>query len=124
MRDLHRYVIKKYAADWKNIGLELGLQFDTLKIIKQNNPLKVEDCLEDVLDRWLKSTRNATWRTLEVALTNMRRQRFGRDPVHDVYSGEINIIYTTFTPRFNGKRRCISGIIALLSTLRNALTRN
>ena len=34
------------------------------------------------------------------------------------------LIYTTFTPHFKGKRRCISGIIALLSALRNASTRN
>ena len=32
-------------------------------------------------------------------------------------------IYTTFTPHFKGKRRCISGIIALLAVLRNAVTR-
>ena len=32
-------------------------------------------------------------------------------------------IYATFTSHFKGKRRCISGIIALLSVLRNALTR-
>ena len=32
-------------------------------------------------------------------------------------------VYTTFTPHFKGKRRYISGIIALLSVLRNALTR-
>ena len=31
---------------------------------------------------------------------------------------------TTFTPHFKGKRRCISGIIALLSVLKNALMRN
>ena len=36
----------------------------------------------------------------------------------------IYILYTTFTPHFKGKRRCITGIIALLSVLRNALTRN
>ena len=32
-------------------------------------------------------------------------------------------IYTTFTPHFKGRRRCISDIIALLSVLRNVLTR-
>ena len=36
----------------------------------------------------------------------------------------ITLTYITFTPHFKGKRRCISGIIALLSVLRNALTRN
>ena len=40
-------------------------------------------------------------------------------PMVSVY----NYTYTTFTPHFKGKRRCISGIIALLSVLRNALKR-
>ena len=36
----------------------------------------------------------------------------------------IYYIYTTFTPHFKGKRGYISGIITLLSVLRNALMRN
>jgi len=92
MKDLNRYVIRKYAADWDDIGIELGLKLDILKIVKQNNPLRVEDCLKDVLDRWLKLTHNATWRALEIALTNVRRQQLGLDPVDDVYGGKIFII--------------------------------
>ena len=38
-----------------------------LKIIKRDNPQQFEDCFEEVLDKWLKSTPNSTWRTLEVA---------------------------------------------------------
>ena len=90
MRDLNRYVIKKFAANWKDIGLELGLQYDTLKIIGQNTPNKVEDCLKDVLDKWLKLNPKATWRMLEVALTNVRRQQLGLDPLDDTY-GEISL---------------------------------
>ena len=85
MRDLNRYVIKKYAADWKDIGLELRLQPSMLKVVKKNNPLQAEDCLEEVLDKWLKLTPNATWRTLEVALTNVRRLQLDLDPVDNVY---------------------------------------
>ena len=38
-------------------------------------------------------------------------------------AGITLFIYTTFTPHFKGKRRCISGIIALLAVPRNAVTR-
>ena len=85
MRDLNRYVIKKYAADWKDVGLELHLQPSMLKVVKRNNPLQAEDCLEEVLDKWLELTPNATWRTLEVALTNVRRLQLDLDPVDNVY---------------------------------------
>ena len=87
MRDLNRYV-KKYAADWKDVGLELGLQHGTLKVVKQNNLLQAEDCLREVLDKWLQLNRNTTWRTLEVALTNVSRQQLGLDPVDDVYGSK------------------------------------
>ena len=90
MRDLNRYVIKKFAGDWNDIGLELGLQYDTLKIVGQNTPNKVEDHLKDVLDKWLKLNPKATWRMLEVALTNVRRQQLGLDPLDDTY-GEISL---------------------------------
>ena len=89
MRDLNRYVTKKYAADWKDIGLELNLKLGILKNIQKNNQ-EVEDRFEDVLDKWLKSTPKATWRMLEVALTNVSRQQLGLDPVDDVY-GENHI---------------------------------
>jgi len=92
MRDLNRYVTKKFAADWKDIGLELGLQLDTLKIIKKNNPQQAEDCFEEVLDKWIKLNPNATWKTLEVALTNVRRQQLGLDPVDDLCNGEMQVL--------------------------------
>ncbi|XP_065896972.1 uncharacterized protein [Dysidea avara] len=84
MRDLNRYVVRKFAADWKNVGIELGLQLDTLKIIAKNNLQQTEDCFQEVLDKWLKISPNATWKTLEVALTNVIRQQFDLDPVDDV----------------------------------------
>ena len=94
MRDLNRYVTRKYAADWRDIGLELNLKLDILKNIQKNNQ-EVEDRFEDVLDKWLKSTPKATWRMLEVALTNVRRQHLGLDPVDDVH-GEIKLYIFAF----------------------------
>jgi len=88
MRDLNRYVIKRYAADWKDIGLELGLKFDVLKMIQKDNLQQSIPCLQKTLDQWLKLTHNATWKTLEVALSNVIRQQLGLDPVDDVY-GEM-----------------------------------
>ena len=88
MRDLNRYVVRKFAADWKNVGIELGLQLDTLKIIAKNNLQQTEDCFQEVLDKWLKISPNATWKTLEVALTNVIRQQFDLDPVDDVCGEE------------------------------------
>ena len=91
MRDINRYT-KKYAADWKDIGIELGLEIEGLSIIKKNNPSDCESCFQDMINNWLKLTVGATWKALEVALTNVNRLKLGLDPVDDIYGMEtINI---------------------------------
>ena len=86
MQDLNRYVTKIYASDWKDIGLELGLQFNTLEIFSKNHQKECVPCFQSTLHEWLNLKPNATWRMLEVAITNVRRASNGLDPVTDVYS--------------------------------------
>ena len=84
MKDLHRYVINTYAPEWKDIGLELNLKATALDIIAEDNPLNCKARFESTLDLWLKSTSHATWKILEVAITNARRAHLGLKPVTDV----------------------------------------
>ena len=85
MRDLNRYVIKNYAAEWKDIGIELGLQLNTLNIFSENHQKECVSCFQSTLNEWLNLKPNADWRMLEVAITNVRRASNGLDPVTDVY---------------------------------------
>ena len=91
MKNLHRYVITKYAPDWKAIGLELNLKASTLEIIAEDNPLKCTVCFEKTLDMWLKSTPDATWRTLEIAITNVKRAQRGLKPLTDANGEYVTI---------------------------------
>ena len=100
MKDLNRYVTKKYATDWHDIGLELDLEFDVLEIIKKDNPQQSVTCFQTTLDKWLKLNGNdATWKKLEVALTNVNRANLKLGPVDDVYSK--NIIIATYITQCN-----------------------
>ena len=94
MKDINRYVTRKHAVDWKDIGIELDLKLSTLNIIENDHPLKSEACFQVMIEKWIESTtENATWKTIEVALTNVNRQKLDLDPVDDVYGMEtINII--------------------------------
>ena len=92
MKNLNHYVTKKYAADWRDIGIELDLPLHTLDIISKNNQHECVACFQSTLDNWLKSTTDATWRMLEVAITNVTRQRLGLDPVTDV--SDESVIYS------------------------------
>lgn len=89
MKDINRYV-KKYAANWKDIGLELEIDFDELAIIERDHHSSdCVACFQVMINHWLKvTTDNATWKTLEVALTNVNRQKLKLDPVDDVYGME------------------------------------
>ena len=82
MRDLNRYVVHKYASEWEDIAFELGLDEQLIEIIKKDNRECV-DCLRRTLQKW--STPHATWKTLEIAITNVKRIRLSLDPVTDVY---------------------------------------
>ena len=88
MRDLNRYVIKKHANSWKDIGLELGLDLELLNRIEKDHPLQSVTCLQIVLDKWLKLNKNTTWKSLEVTLTNVTRVDLGLDPVDDIYGND------------------------------------
>ena len=90
MKNLNRYVTKKYTTDWYDIGIELGLELDVLDIIKKDNPQQSVPCFQKTLDKWLKlNTDAATWKTLEIALTNVNRANIGLDPVDDVYGKDV-----------------------------------
>ena len=93
MRDINRYVTRRHAVDWKNIDIELGLKLAALNIIENDHPLKSEACFQVMIDKWIeKIAENATWKALEVALTNVNRQKLDLDPVDDVYGmGNVNI---------------------------------
>ena len=94
MKDINRYVTRKHAVDWKKVGIELDLQPATLNIIESDHPLKCEDCFQAMIEKWIESTsKNVTWRALEVALTNLNRQKLNHNPADDVYGREnISIV--------------------------------
>ena len=85
MKDLNRHVTNTYAYDWEHIGIELNLKHETLKTISKDHWQDCIICFKRTLDKWLESTPDASWRTLEVAITNVNRSRLGLNPVNDIY---------------------------------------
>ena len=84
-KDLQRYVINRYAEHWYSIGVELGIK--TAAIEKDEHECK--DRLRKILEMWLNSI-NASWKTLEVAITNVLRAQQCLDPVDDIYGIVFN----------------------------------
>ena len=86
MKDINRYVKIDHAACWRNIGTELGLSCGRLDIIEADEPNKCEVRFQNMIKLWIQlNGHNATWKVLEVALTNVNRQIMSLDHVDDVY---------------------------------------
>ena len=92
MKDLNRYVVKKYATDWKDVGLELEIEINDLKIIEKDHPQDCVACFQETLNKWLKLTPNATWRSLEVALDNVKKY-----PADNMYGKDIMCMLILYT---------------------------
>ena len=43
-----------------------------------------------MLWKWLELTPSATWKILEVAITNVKRAKLSLDPITDIYGEIIN----------------------------------
>ena len=90
MKELNRYVTRRHALDQYDIGIELGLELD-VNITEKDNPQQSVTCFQKTLGKWL-SNDDATWKELELALTNVNRAKLGLDPVDDVYGKEVYCI--------------------------------
>ena len=71
MKDLNK-LTKKYAADWYDIGIELGLDIGVLDSIEEDYK-KSERCFQKVLAKWLKFNPNPTWKALDDILTGKQQ---------------------------------------------------
>ena len=76
MGELNKYLIK-YCELWRSIGYKLGLEDDVLTVIQSNHPMQAVECFREVLQKWLKQDMRPTWSTLELAITNARRDELG-----------------------------------------------
>ena len=59
------------TANWRRLGLRLGLRNDDLKTIEHNYPKDADRCLEECVVKWLK-TGKATYTGLSEALEKMK----------------------------------------------------
>jgi len=85
MKDLNTYVVQEHAIEWEEIGLELELELCVLENIAKDNSQQNVMCFKETLKKWLRSSPIATWRKLEIAITNVRRQTLQLDPIDDLY---------------------------------------
>ncbi|XP_065911615.1 uncharacterized protein [Dysidea avara] len=68
LKELHRHVTPQYAAEWREIGVELGLTDAKLREIEANNPRNVKQCCNRMFSEWLRMDTTASWEKLFTAI--------------------------------------------------------
>ena len=71
LRDLYEHVVEEAAYKWRDLRVDL-LPYErhaVLDIIEADGPNDVECCI-NVFERWLETTRDATWYQLIRALSS------------------------------------------------------
>ena len=56
------------ADKWKDLGVQLLVRSDHLRIIAADHPHDALSCCQCVLEKWLDTTTDATWNQLIAAL--------------------------------------------------------
>ena len=59
------------VVDWHSLGVKLGLEDHELRTIEQNYRGDNERCKHEMLSRWLRSGKLATWKSVADALQLM-----------------------------------------------------
>jgi chromosomal replication initiation ATPase DnaA len=67
----------KEVKNWFQLGLWLGIEHDTLKIIEENHRHDNERCKEEMLGYWLKNF-NASRRKLVAALREINHRNLAK----------------------------------------------
>ena len=78
MKGLNRF-LTDYCEYWRPTGLKLGLQSAVLGLIESDHRLQQRECFRETLQKWLQQDVHATWRKLELAITNAKREYLGLD---------------------------------------------
>ena len=65
--------LQPVSADWHMLGIQLDCDADTLNVIRENNPHKVEHCMRDLLNKWRQKCPKQTWSDIISALRKMDR---------------------------------------------------
>ena len=73
LREIENELSEVTGADWYPLGVQLGLRPPTLSEILNTYPLDTERCKQEVLHIWLRSTPEASWKSLAQAVQALGR---------------------------------------------------
>jgi len=83
LSDISRYIVPKYAARWKDLGVELKLptyHLDAIAVNYVNHPWYSQECCRAMLQKWLEITPKPTWNILQKAIATLHQKAIASLP--------------------------------------------
>ena len=71
---MYKYVIPKYAHEWRYLGALLHFEQSELDIINSDYHNDARNCCGRLLSTWLEKVSNATWNQLLSAIDDISNQ--------------------------------------------------
>ena len=69
--EFHRHIVPKYAAKWRDLGVQLKIpehHLNTIAVNNTNHPFYSDQCCKAMLQKWMEITPDATWNILQMAI--------------------------------------------------------
>ena len=70
LKDLQLYITPYYAADWREIGVLLGIRIGILNSVEYERSTDVERCCNKMLEIWLDNEADASWAKIDAVINS------------------------------------------------------
>ena len=71
LRELHRNVIRQYAAQWENLGILLEVEDSHIADIGRDHCNQSVNACTEMMTKWLQAAPSPTWGKLEDAINSL-----------------------------------------------------
>ena len=69
--ELHRFIVPKFAAKWRDLGVQLEIPKHNLDTIAADHPSQSEKCCKAMLQKWMEITPDPTWDKLQTSIFHL-----------------------------------------------------
>ena len=71
IKDIHNYVIQKWASKWRQLGTQLNIDRHLMDNIECDHPSDCESCCRKMFSKWLDINPAASWDDIVTAVDTL-----------------------------------------------------